>query len=98
MNLLGKSVHIIVSEPFEWQEGDLFGVIQSYQDNKLLVKLNRSIRGTKIISDLIELRPRYEKETFKLLAYHPVTINGALIRENSKSFDFIIIGSLNLEN
>jgi len=49
-------------------------------------------------NNLIELRPRYEKETFKPLSqYYSVTVGGALVTENSDDFDYIIIGTVTLD-
>jgi hypothetical protein len=99
MSLRGKTVRIIVSEPFEWNHGNLFGTIEDDRGGKKLkVRLTKEIEGSKLTSDLIELKPRYEKETFKpLLQNYSVTIGGALIEENSENFDYIIIGSVTVD-
>ena len=96
MNLVGQTVKIIVSEPWEWTEGNLFGEILSEQgDEQILVKLTKTIKGSKLTSDLIELRTRYEKETFKpLTKQNSITVGGALVELNSNKFDYIIIGSV----
>jgi hypothetical protein len=60
--------------------------------------LTNKIKGNKLTSDLIELRPRYEKETFKqLLQNYSVTVGGALIEDNSEKFDYIIIGTVTVD-
>ncbi len=99
MSLRGKTVRIIVSEPFEWNQGNLFGTIEDDRGGKSLkVRLTKKIKGTKLTSDLIELKPRYEKETFKpLLQNYSVTVGGALIDDNSEDFDYIIIGSVTFD-
>ena len=96
MNLVGQTVKIIVSEPWEWTEGNLFGEILSEQgDEQILVKLTKTIKGSKLTSDLIELRTRYEKETFKpLTKQNSITVGGSLVEQNSNKFDYIIIGSV----
>ena len=44
---------------------------------------------------MIELRTRYEKETFKpLTKQNSITVGGALVEQNSNKFDYIIIGSV----
>ena len=98
MSLKGKTVRIIVNEPWEWKE-NLFGTILSDRGgDKLLVRLTKSISGKKLTSDLIELKPRYEKETFKPLSqYYSVTVGGALVKEDSDEFDYIIIGSVTID-
>lgn len=99
MSLTGKSVRIIVSEPFDWEEGNLFGKILSDRgSDKLLIKLTNPIKGKKLISDLIELRPRYEKETFKpLVQYYSVTVGGALVKPETDEFEYIFIGSVTID-
>jgi len=63
-----------------------------------LVKLTKPIKGKKLTSDLIELKPRYEKETFKPLGQHySVTVGGALVKEENDEFDYIIIGSVTID-
>jgi hypothetical protein len=98
LSLKGQTVRIIVSEPWHWKE-NLFGTILSDRGgDKLLVKLTKPIRGNKLTSDLIELKPRYEKETFKRLGqYYSVTVGGALVSEDNNEFDYIIIGSVTLD-
>lgn len=99
MSLKGETVRIIVDEPWDWQQGNLFGTIVSDRGgDKLLVKLTKEIRGSKLTSDLIELKPRYEKETFKPLTQnYSVTVGGALVRKDSNEFDYIIIGSVTID-
>ncbi len=99
MSLIGQTVRIIVSKPWDWSEGNLFGTILSDRGgDKLIVKLSKPIKGKKLTSDLIELRPRYEKTTFKpLTQYYSVTVTGALILQNDDEFDYIIIGSVTID-
>lgn len=99
MSLRGRTVRIIVSEPFEWKHGNLFGTIEDDRGGKRLkVRLTKKIKGKKLTSDLVELKPRFEKETFKpLLQNYSVTVNGALIKENSEDFDYILIGTVTID-
>lgn len=99
MSLKGQTLRIIVNEPFEWDYGNLFGTIEDDRGGKSLkVRLTKTIKGNKMTSDLIELRPRYEKESFKPLnKYYSVTVGGALIKEDSDEFDYIIIGSVTID-
>ena len=63
-----------------------------------MVRVTKPLKGKKLTSDLIELRPRYEKEAFKLLSqYYSVTVGGALVKEDSDEFDYIIIGSVTID-
>jgi hypothetical protein len=98
MSLTGQTVRIIVSEPWDW-EGNLFGTILSDRGgDKLLVRLTKPITGKTLTSDLIELKPRYEKETFKPLGQnYSVTVGGALVTADTDDFDYIIIGSVTID-
>ena len=98
MSLKGQTVRIIVNEPWNW-EGNLFGTILSDRGgDKLLVKLTKPIKGRKLTSDLIELKPRYKKETFKPLGqYYSVTVLGALVDGKNDEYDYIITGSVTLD-
>lgn len=98
MSLKGQTVRIIVSEPWDWKE-NLFGTILSDRGgDKILVELIKPIKGKKLTSNLMELRPRYEKESFKPLSqYYSVTVGGALVKKNSDDFDYIIIGIVTLD-
>jgi hypothetical protein len=99
MSLRGKTVRIIVSEPFEWHHGNLLGTIEDDRGGKRLkVRLINEIRGNIFTSDLIELKPRYEKETFKpLLQNYSVTVGGALIKDDTEEFDYIFIGTVTID-
>lgn len=98
MSLKGQTVRIIVNEPWDFS-GNLFGTIISDRGgDKLLVKLTKPIKGKKLTSDLIELSPRYAKETFKPLGQHySVTVGGALVTADNDDFDYIIIGSVTID-
>lgn len=98
MSLKGQTVRIIVSEPWDWEE-NLFGTILSDRGgDKLLIELIKPIKGKKLTSNLMELTPRYEKETFKPLSQHySVTVGGSLVINDSDDFEYIIIGSVTLD-
>jgi hypothetical protein len=94
----GIGVRIIVSEPYEWAYGNLFGTVISSKGNKILIKLSKPIVGNKWESDLLEVSPRYQGESFKPLEqYYSVTIGGALRKENSDEFDYILIGTITID-
>jgi hypothetical protein len=99
MSLRGKTVRIIVSEPFDWNFGNLFGTIEDDRGGKMLkVRLTNKIRGFKLTSDLIVLKPRYKKETFKpLLQNYSVTVGGALTKDDSGDFDYLLIGTVTID-
>lgn len=90
------TIRIVVSEPFEWKYGNLFGIILSERNgDKLKVKLNQTIQGKSFSSNILLLTPRIKNETFKQLKqYNSVTVNGALINEETNELDFIIIGNV----
>ncbi len=97
--MVGRKVKIIVDEPYEWNYGNLFGIIENIENYSLKVRLTTEIQGDKLTSNLIELKTRYEKETFRpLLENCEVTIGGQLIEDNSNNFDYIIIGRVSILN
>ncbi|MFK5880022.1 MAG: hypothetical protein QM478_11090 [Flavobacteriaceae bacterium] len=95
MNLVGRKVKIIVSEPWDWTE-NLFGTINLHKDETtLFVQLTKSIKGKVLTSDLIKFTTRHEKTTFKPLSQnYSVIVGGTLITNDSDKFDYIIIGAI----
>ena len=99
LDLVGKKIKIIVSEPWGWKEGNLFGTITLAEEKKLLIELSKEIKGPKLTSDLLELDTRYADDTFRMLTKSgSITVNGSLIKKNSTVFDYIIIGSVILDS
>src|SRR5436190_2915264 len=98
MILKGHAIEIVVIEPFEWEYGNITGVISSTKnDNRLVVKLSKRIERDKLENGLIELKPRYQGETFNnLLIGESIMVAGALITENSKEFEYLFIGEMKL--
>jgi hypothetical protein len=90
------TVRIVVAEPFEWTNGNLFGEILSERNgDKLKVRLIQPIKGKSFSSEILLLTPRFKDETFKLLQqYYSVTVNGSLINEETNEQDFIIVGNV----
>jgi len=90
------TVRIVVSEPFEWTYGNLFGEILSERNgDKLKVRLTQQIKGKSFSSDILLLTPRFKDETFKpLQQYYSVTVNGSLINEQTNEQDFIFVGDV----
>lgn len=88
------TVRIVVSEPFEWTYGNLFGEILFERDgDKLKVRLTQQIKGKYFSSDILLLTPRFKNDTFKPLhQYYSVTVKGCLVNEETNEQDFIIIG------
>lgn len=88
MDLTGQIVRIAVSEPWDWTEENLLNLALECDDYKLLVKLTRELKGNKLIGDLMELKPRYEKDAFSLLSRHrSVTANGTLVSTDRNDFE-----------
>ncbi len=96
----GKAIQISVNEPYEWSEGELLGIVEEDLDaKKLKVRLNKNIKGKNLSSDFLLLSPRYENEDFsKLLQNKSVTAGGALIKDNSDEFEYILIADIMLYN
>jgi len=98
MSLHGQTVRIIVREPSGWDE-NLFGTILSDRGGKrLLVELTKPIKWNRLKSDLIELRPIYEKETFKpLQQYYAVNVQGTLIGKDGEEIVLLLVGQVALD-
>jgi hypothetical protein len=90
MSLQGQTVRIIISEPFEWNHGNLFGQILSDRGGEaIIVKLTKTIKVGKLTGDTIELRPRYVHEKLNVLEKHySLTVNGTLLDHPKKEFIF----------
>lgn len=99
MSLQGKTVRIIVHKPENWDKNNLFGTIISDRDGKkLLLQLTKKIVGNEITSDILELKPKAENETFRLLEkYYSVMINGSLKCTESENEEHIIYGSITID-
>lgn len=92
-------IRIIVHEPKNWNNGNLFGEILSDRGGKkLIVKLIKPIKGELITSDIIELKPQSEKDTFKpLFQYYSVMVKGNLIDEKNEVSEYVISGSVTFD-
>lgn len=98
MSLTGQGIRITVSEPFGWNHGNLFGQVVKQQGNTLLVKLSKTIAGNRFSSNLLQLQPRYQGETFKpLLQYYSITAGGTLVHPETNETDYILIGSVTMD-
>jgi hypothetical protein len=93
MSLSGQNLKIVVSEPFEWEHGNLVGKVVKQKGYTLFVKLSRSIQGNSFSSDVIELKPRYKGDTFSILEQHnTITVGGALLHPETNETDYVLIG------
>jgi hypothetical protein len=99
MALRGTGVRIIVHEPTTWDKGNLFGtIIYDRGGNKLIVKLSKKIIGNELTSDLIELSPHQQDDTFKpLTQYYSVMVDGSIIDENREVREPLIYGSITFD-
>ena len=77
----------------------MFGtVISDRGGKKLLLQLSEKIVGKDIISDIIELKPKKEIETFKPLEqFYSVIVNGNLKCKESENEELIIYGSITID-
>ena len=99
MQLRGASVRIIVHEPKTWDKGNLFGtIVFDRNGNKLIVKLSKEISGNQLTSDLLELSPYKQEDTFKLLTqYYSVMVNGSLVNESAEIKEYLLYGSITFD-
>ena len=91
MSLQGQTVRIIIHKPETWDKGNLFGTIISDRGGKkLLLKLTDKMVGKEITSDILELQPLTEKETFKPLGqYYSVMVNGNIKSSENEKTEFL---------
>lgn len=99
MALIGTGVRIIVHEPSNWDKGNLFGtIIFNKGGDKIIVKLSNKIAGSQLTSDLLELSPHKQGDTFKPLThYYSVMVDGSLIDENKEVKEPLIYGSITFD-
>jgi len=99
MALRGTGVRIIVHEPANWDKGNLFGIIIFDRGgDKLIVKLSDKIAGSQLTSDLLELSPHKQGDTFKpLTQYYSVMIDGSLIDESMEVREPLIYGNITVD-
>ncbi len=99
MTLRGTGVRIIVHEPANWDKGNLFGtIIFDRGVSKIIVKLSNKITGSQLTSDLIELSPSKQGDTFKpLIQNYSVMVNGSLVDENREAKEPLIYGSITFD-
>lgn len=99
MSLQGQTVRIIIHKPETWDKGNLFGTIISDRGGrKLLLKITDQIVGKEITSDILELQPLTEKETFRPLGqYYSVMVNGSIKSSENEKTEFIFYGSVTID-
>ena len=99
MSLQGQTVRIIIHKPETWDKGNLFGTIISDRGGKKLVlKLTDKMVGKEITSDILELQPLTEKETFKPLGqYYSVMVNGNIKSSENEKTEFLFYGSVTID-
>ncbi|MFT3904013.1 MAG: hypothetical protein QM727_12625 [Niabella sp.] len=99
MSLQGQTVRIIIHKPENWDIGNLFGkIISDRGGRKLTIKLTNQVVSGRITSDILELQPLTEKETFKPLGqYYSVIVNGTLKCNETGKAEHIIYGSVTLD-
>ena len=99
MSLQGQTVRIIVHKPESWDKGNLFGTILSDRGGqKIILKLLEKIVGKEITSDILEIEPLTNKETFKPLGqYYSVMVNGSLRSMDTEKLEHIIYGSVTID-
>lgn len=88
------TVRIIVLEPSEWNQGNLFGEILSDRGgDHLKIKLTQSINGRVFSSNILVLTPLIKNETFKpLQQYYEVEVNGSIVNEQTNEQELVITG------
>ncbi|WP_316818855.1 hypothetical protein [Pedobacter nyackensis] len=94
----GTHVRIIVHEPVDWNGGNLFGTVLSDRGGKRLVVELMKTKNSSLLSNMIELRPREEKASFKpLMQYYSVMVDGVFLDEDGNAMEEGIYGSVTID-
>jgi len=97
--LKGRTVRIVVGEPHDWNQGNLFGTIISAQGKtEAIVRLTKKIKGSKLTSDLLKVSTRQEGESLMVLNLnYSVKIAGILVTKDTNESDLILIGNMTFD-
>lgn len=94
----GTQVRIIVHEPDDWKNGNLFGTIVNDRGGKRLVVELMKPKDCILLSNLIELRPRGLKPSFKpLMQYYSVMVDGLFLDNEGNPMKGGIYGSVTID-
>ena len=77
----------------------MFGIIIFDRgEDKIIVKLSDKIAGSQLTSDLLELSPHKQGDTFKpLTQYYSVMVDVSLINETKELKEPLIYGSITFD-
>ena len=90
-------ISIQVSEPWDWKHGILTGRIVEFDIDRLIISLTKSLKGNKFKSNKLTVSARYQGDSMEtLIKKRNLTIGGALIKDETKETDYILIGTLKL--
>lgn len=82
----GQTVRIIVHEPKDLFDENIFARILSERSGKLTVEVASEIKGTRSSGKLLMLIPTEDKGTIKrLMQYYAVLVDGYLMSDNAPS-------------
>jgi len=94
----GTHVRIIVHEPVDWKSGNIFGTVVNDRGGKRLVVELMKIEDSILLSNVIELRPREDKASFKpLMQYYSVMVDGVFLDKEGNAIEGGIYGSVTLD-
>lgn len=83
---------------FTWIGGNLFGTIVNDRRGKRLVIELMKVKDSSTLSNMIELRPREEKASFKsLMQYYSVMVDGVFLDEEGNTMEGGIYGSVTID-
>ncbi|MBB5437935.1 hypothetical protein HDC92_001609 [Pedobacter sp. AK017] len=94
----GTHIRIVVHEPNDWKSGNLFGaIVNDIGGRRLVVELMKT-KDSSLLSNLIELKPREAKASFKpLMQYYSVMVDGVFLDEDGNAMDGGIYGSVTID-
>lgn len=90
-------IRVVVSEPKNWNLGNLFGEIVSERGDTLKVKLSRTLHATDFSSDVIIFYSDDGKSFKALSQQYAVFVSGYLVDKNNNLSELILKGTISYD-
>lgn len=95
MNLKSAGVRIIISEPRELAGKNIFGRVESYRNEVLMVSISTPLKIKDKEGTLLQIRPQNEGESLKPLAQSSaVFIRGRLVKDEKEIQGTEFVGTI----
>lgn len=92
---IGDRITVIVIEPWSHNYGTPVGIVDSFESGKLILKLDKPLKGERYSSVYLKLSPRHRGTSFFTAQENkPFFVNGTLIKKGSDLQEFILNGEI----